>query len=141
MVEDMHERFHLGDVVEIIRPRILRRDFNSAGEKYSPMTTSPLQLQYVDDKTVISHQGNDLHRFTPLMRIPTKAASTFLKIADILSNSKQGKPVGHYVDLLAAVRSVSPIKTYQRQGEEKCFREVRTGVTHGYFTTQIFRSV
>ena len=46
----------------------------------------------------------DCSSYQHLLRIPSKASSAFLSVSDILTNS--GSLKGHFVDILAAVRSV-----------------------------------
>ena len=83
---EIHHGFHIGEIVEIVKPRIQQREFNSNNDKYSPAVTSPLHLYYVEGTTVISHHlGSDSTNLESLLQIPPKASSTFFKISDIVS--------------------------------------------------------
>merc|ERR1719186_727198 len=112
----LKNNFHIGEVVEIVRPRVLQRDLTGRDHSYSPAVTSSLQLMFQDGKTVLSPFLGDISNYTNLLRI-----------SDIVTNS--GSLKGHFVDILAAVRSVGTEKKFpsrEWEGEEdRGMREVR----------------
>ena len=124
--EGLKKNFHIGEVLEVVRPRILRRDMSGNDTNYNPQVTSWLQLVFVDGKSVIAPHMGDSSSFLPLLRIPSKGTSAFLSVSDILTNLSLK---GNYVDILVAVRSVGPEKKIQRKDEDvdndRSTREVR----------------
>ena len=123
----LKNNFHIGEVVEVVRPRIVQRDLTGRDHSFSPAVTSSLQMVFQDGKTVLSPFLGDNSYYTSLLRIPSKGSSTFLSISDIVTNS--GSLKGHFVDILAAVRSVGVEKKFPSRdgegGEERGVREVR----------------
>ena len=122
----LKDGFHIGSVVEIVKPRVLQRDLTSGRETYSPQVTSPFQLSFQEGRTVLCpHFGGDSERLIQLLNVPSKASSTFLSINDIVTNS--GALKGHFVDILAAVRKVGTERRFAgKNGEaERGLREVR----------------
>ena len=121
------KRFHTGVVVEVVRPRIIQRDLTGRDNSFNPAVTSSLQLVFQDGKTAVSPFLGDPMHFLPLLRIPSKGSSAFLSLSDIVTNS--GSLKGHYVDILAAVRSVGMEKKFPSKdgdaGELRGVREVR----------------
>ena len=124
--EGLKKNFHIGEVLEVIRPRILQRDMSGNDTKYNPQVTSWLQLVFVDGKSMITPHAGDTSPFLPLLRIPSKGTSAFLSVSDILTNQSLK---GHYVDILAAVRSVGQEKQIRgKDGDidnDRSTREVR----------------
>ena len=102
----LRDNFHVGEVVEVIRPRIVKKEAKNS--LYCPQVTSWLELKFQGEKTVLSHYLGNPAPYLKLLRFPTKASSTFLNISDILHNS--GSLKGHFVDILAGVRSVGQVK-------------------------------
>ena len=92
----------------MIRPKILQRE-TSGKDIYNPCVTSWLQLIFLDGKTILAPHHGDSTKFLPLLRVPSKGSFGFLSVSDILTNPSLK---GHYVDLMAAVRSVCPVKTF-----------------------------
>ena len=123
----LKKNFHTGDVVEVTRPRIMQRDLSGRENSYSPAVTSSLQLVFQEGKTVLSPFLGETKIYKNLLRIPSKGSSAFLSISDIVTNS--GSLKGHYVDILAAIRSVGVEKKFPSRdgegGEERGVREVR----------------
>ena len=119
----LKQNYHIGEVVEVVRPRITQKDANN---QYSPAVTSWLQLTFVDGKSLLAPHLGDTSALQALLRIPSKGSSAFLSVADILTSQSLR---GHYVDILAAVRSVAPEKKFPgKEGdleEERSVREVR----------------
>ena len=111
--EELKKNFHIGDVLEVIQPRIQQRDMNDT--KYNPQVTSSLQLVFVDGKSMITHHSEDSSSLLPLLRIPSKGTCTFLSVSDILTNQSLR---GLYVDILVAVRSVGPERKIRRKDED-----------------------
>jgi len=121
----LEDSFHIGDIVEVIRPKITQREA-SGKDLYNPCVTSWLQLIFLDGKTILAPHHGDRNQFMPLLRVPSKGSFGFLSVSDILSNPSLK---GHYVDLMAAVRSVCPVKNFTdkdgNQGRTRSVREVR----------------
>jgi hypothetical protein len=109
----LKKNFHIGHVMEVIRPRITQRDLTGRESNFSPAVTSSLQLVFQEGKTVFSPFLGDIDNYTNLLRIPSKGSSTFLSISDIVTNS--GSLKGHFVAILAAVRSVGEEKKFPRR--------------------------
>eukprot|EP00092_Neocalanus_flemingeri_P001148 GFUD01001223.1.p1 GENE.GFUD01001223.1~~GFUD01001223.1.p1 ORF type:complete len:160 (+),score=63.09 GFUD01001223.1:55-534(+) len=82
----LKKNFHVGEVVEVVRPRVQQRDLT--GRDYSPAVTSSLQLVFQEGKTVLSPFLGDISQFTSLLRIPSKGSSTFLSISDIVTKDR-----------------------------------------------------
>jgi len=118
------KNFHTGEVVEVVKPRIIQRDLTGRDSSFNPAVTSSLQLVFQDGKTVLSPFHGASKDYHDLLRIPSKGSSAFLSLSDIVTNS--GSLKGHYVDILAAVRSVGTEKKFpSKDGEEGELRGVR----------------
>ena len=121
----LREEFRVGGVVELVRPKVMRRELGAGREaQYSPQVTSPFQLGFQEGSTVLCpHLGDS--PLTQLLCVPSKASSTFLSIADIVTNT--GALRGHWVDILAAVRKVGAVRKFPARdgGLERGVREVR----------------
>ena len=121
----LRDNFHVGEVVEVVRPRIVKKEAKS--NNYCPQVTSWLELKFQAEKTALTHYLGNPAPYMKLLRYPTKASSTFLNISDILNNS--GSLKGHFVDILAGVRSVGPAKSLSRRETdlegERTTREVK----------------
>ena len=121
----LKQNFHIGEVVELVRPRIQQREAGARDSQYSPAVTSWLSLVFVDGKSLLNPYLGDPAPLLPLLRLPTKGASAFLSVHDILNNQALK---GHYVDLLAAVRSVGqerPLPSREGDLGVRSTREVR----------------
>ena len=103
----LRDNFHVGEVVEVVRPRIVKKEAKNSN--YCPQVTSWLELKFQAEKTALAHYLGNPAPYQKLLRFPTKASSTFLNISDILNNS--GSLKGHFVDILAGVRSVGLAKS------------------------------
>ena len=103
----LRDNFHVGEVVEVVRPRIVKKEAKS--NNYCPQVTSWLELKFQAEKTTLAHYLGNPAPYMKLLSFPTKASSTFLNISDILNNS--GSLKGHFVDILAGVRSVGQAKS------------------------------
>lgn len=125
--DTLKKNFHIEDVVEVVKPRIVQRDLTGRDINFSPSVTSSLQLVFQDGKTVLGHFLGDKRSMKELLSIPSKGSSAFLSISDIVTNS--GSLKGHFVDILAAVRSVGEERKFSNrdgdEGEQKGVREVR----------------
>ncbi|XP_023321096.1 meiosis-specific with OB domain-containing protein isoform X2 [Eurytemora carolleeae] len=121
--DEYQEKFKIGSIIDLIKPRVINRDFGSDQEKYSPVATSPFQLGNIEGKTIITEHLGDWSRFQSLLSIPTKPSAGYFSISDILECKKL---VGRNVDLCVAVRSVGPVKIFKgRDGEERKVRDVK----------------
>merc|ERR1719228_743683 len=93
----LKRNFHIGEGVEIVRPRIVQRDLTGKESSFNPAVTSPFQLVFQEGKTVLAPFLGDSTYFSSLLKIPSKGSSTFLSISDIITNS--GNLKGHFVDI------------------------------------------
>ena len=121
----LKQNYHIGQVMELVRPRIQQIEAGARDKKYSPVVTSWLSLVFVEGKSMLNPYLGDPAPYYPLLRLPTKRAFAFLSVHDILTNLALK---GHYVDILAAVRSVGLEKVFPaREGDlgDKSYREVR----------------
>jgi len=118
--------FKIGMVVEVIKPKVITREVVGGRDAvFNPQVTSPFQLSFQEDRSMLCPHVADAPHLTQLLNVPSKASSTFLCINDIITNS--GGLKGHYVDMLVAVRKVGEVKRYtnKQDGQEKGVREVR----------------
>jgi len=117
------EKFHIGTVLEVSKPRVINRDIGSDKEKYSPAVTSPFHLSYMEGKTRLIRHIGDTSKYQHLLRLPSKASAGYFTISDVMDSKNL---VEMNVDLCAAVKFVGPVKTFQgRDGEEKTVRDVK----------------
>ena len=75
----LKHNYHIGEVVEVVRPRILQRDPNGRDSLYHPSVTSWLHLLFVDGKSRLAPYLGDSAPFSKILRIPSKASSAFLR--------------------------------------------------------------
>lgn len=105
-IHEVDEKFHIGDVVEIIRPQITIRKFNDHGEQFRPKVTSPFSLILNDLSEVLHHEGNNTG-YKKLLRLPTKPPG-FVPIRDLHNGGLALKDT--YADLLGAVAYASNVR-------------------------------
>lgn len=125
--ERLRAEFHIGSVVELVRPRVNQREQLAGGRDaaFSPAVTSPFQLGFQEGRTALCLHLREAPELARLLCVPSKNSSTFLSINDIVTNS--GALKGHFVDILAAVRKVGPERRFPGRdgGPERGVREVR----------------
>ncbi|CAB3251433.1 unnamed protein product [Arctia plantaginis] len=103
-----YERFLVGDVVDIISPKICVKSGDN--ENYRPQVTSPFYLSLNEGiSDVTTHSGDTFSAYLPLIHIPTKQSSGYYGLAEVLKLPEENNNV--YVDLLVVVKSVKPPKT------------------------------
>ena len=123
----LKKSFHIGEVVEVVRPRIQQRDLTGRDNNFHPTVTSSFHLMFQEGKTILAPFLGVTEQYLNLLRIPSKGSAAFLSISDIVTNS--GSLKGHFVDILAAVRSVGvERKIMGKEGEfdeDRGVREVR----------------
>ncbi|XP_045483669.1 meiosis-specific with OB domain-containing protein [Harmonia axyridis] len=107
VILNVDENFHIGDVVEIIRPQIVIRKFNDYGEQFRPKVTSPFALIMNDLSDILHHQGCNVDSYKKLLRWPTKPPG-FVPIRDLHNGGLSIK--GTYADILGAVASTSNVR-------------------------------
>ena len=121
----LKDHYHVGEVVEVVRPKVVQRDERSSA--FNPQVTSWLELKFQEVKSNLARYLGNWAPYMKLLNLPTKNCSNFLSISDILNNS--GGLRGHFVDILAVVRGVGkerslPSRDGDLEGERKT-REVR----------------
>ena len=123
----LKKSFHIVEVVEVVRPRIQQRDLTGRDNNFHPTVTSSFHLMFQEGKTILAPFLGVTEQYINLLRIPSKGSAAFLSISDIVTNS--GSLKGHFVDILAAVRSVGvERKIMGKEGEfdeDRGVREVR----------------
>ncbi|KAJ8934928.1 hypothetical protein NQ314_013087 [Rhamnusium bicolor] len=116
-----NDKFHTGDIVEIINPKIIIRKINDYGEQFRPMVTSPYGLSLSEKSAIVKHDGDPRH-YVNLLRYPTKPVAGFLPIRDIHNSGDFMKDTN--VDILAVVRGLGPIRTVTTRNNDNL--QVRT---------------
>ncbi|KAJ8952495.1 hypothetical protein NQ318_003291, partial [Aromia moschata] len=116
-----NDKFHTGDVVEVINPKITVRKINDHGEQFRPMVTSPFSLSLSERSAIVKHDGDNRY-YLKLLKYPTKPIAGFLPLRDIHNRGDSIKDT--YVDILAAVRGLSSIRTVTTKNNENL--QVRT---------------
>ena len=81
----MRNNYHIGEVVEIVRPRILQRDPSGRDSQFHPSVTSWLQLVFVEGKTMLAPYLGDPSPYQNMLRIPSKASSAFLRLVPLIT--------------------------------------------------------
>ncbi|KAG5897442.1 hypothetical protein JTB14_002703 [Gonioctena quinquepunctata] len=109
-----NDKFHTGDVIELINPRISIRTLNDYGEQYRPMVTSPYNLTLTEKSSIGHHEGMSLN-YLPLLNFPTKPLAGFLPLRDIHNS---GTSIKDYIDVLAVVRGLGQIRTIKSTSSE-----------------------
>ncbi|KAJ8917450.1 hypothetical protein NQ315_005497 [Exocentrus adspersus] len=121
VVFQANDKFHTGDVVEVINPRIIIRKINDYSEQFRPMVTSPFGLSLNERSSIIKHDG-DPRRYLTLLRYPTKPVAGFMAIRDVHNNGANIKDT--HVDILGAIRGLGAIRTINTKNKETL--QVRT---------------
>ncbi|XP_044761353.1 meiosis-specific with OB domain-containing protein [Coccinella septempunctata] len=104
---EVEDNFHIGDVVEIIRPQIVIRKFNDYGEQFRPKVTSPFSLIMNDLSNILHHEGDNVNRYKELLRLPTKPPG-FVPIRDLHNGGISIKDT--FADILGAVAFASNVR-------------------------------
>ncbi|XP_053688808.1 meiosis-specific with OB domain-containing protein [Sabethes cyaneus] len=125
IIESYDNLFHIGDVVNITKPKVILNCIDRA-EQFNPKSTSVYSLSLCenDDNKIRLHEGSGLDQIRKLISVPTVLASDTYLLADIAAGG-QGIN-GKNVNVLVAVRSVRPKKQIivTKTGKLKYFREV-----------------
>nr|CAH7754922.1 unnamed protein product [Callosobruchus chinensis] len=122
VVFQANDRFHTGDVVEIVNPKIRLRSLNDQGEQYRPMVTSPYNLQLNERSNIVLHEGPVISAYRKLLQLPTKPLAGYVTIKDVHSRGASIKDLK--VDILAVVKSLGNIRTVKARSSETL--QVRT---------------
>ncbi|XP_067002279.2 meiosis-specific with OB domain-containing protein [Anabrus simplex] len=117
-------KFHIGEVVDIINPKVTLRQAGEQDTRFRPSVTSPFQLTMSENQSRITHhEGDDVPEYLSLLKLPTKPASDFFTLADIHTNGASMH--SETVDLLTVVRSVGPVRSISaKDGRRLITREV-----------------
>ncbi|KAK9884858.1 hypothetical protein WA026_009080 [Henosepilachna vigintioctopunctata] len=116
------ENFHVGDVVELVRPQITIRKYNDKGEQFRPKVTSPYSLTMNDFSNILRHDGVNEVNYKNLLRLPTKPPG-FVPIRDIHNGGLAVKDT--YADILGAVAHVGNLRTVKlKNGGEASLIEI-----------------
>lgn len=125
IIESYDSLFHIGDVVNITKPKIVPTCLDRA-EQFNPRSSSAysLSLGENEDSKIKLHEGPGLDQMRKLIFIPTVLASDTYLLADIATGG-QGIN-GQSVNILVAVRSIRPRKqiVIAKTGKLKYLREV-----------------
>lgn len=125
IIESYDNLFHIGDVVNITKPKVISSGFDRS-EQFNPKSTSvySLSLGENEDSKIKLHDGSGLEQIRKLISVPTVLASDTYLLADIATGG-QGIN-GQNVNVLVAVRSVRPRKqiVIAKTGKLKYLREV-----------------
>ncbi|XP_058463974.1 meiosis-specific with OB domain-containing protein [Malaya genurostris] len=125
MIESYDSLFHIGDVVNIIKPKVLPSCHDRA-EQFNPTTTSmfSLSLGEQEDCKIKLHEGSGIESMKKLVFVPTVPASETYSLADIAAGGQNIN--GQSLNILVAVRSVRPKKqiVVAKTGKLKYLREV-----------------
>lgn len=140
-INHLSDESHIGDVVEIFKPRIEIRKVNDYGEQFRPMVTSPYTLSiYEPMEQVMKHDG-DCTPYKRLLSYPTKPLAGFVTLGNIMnsanssntnsSNKNSSNPNSssyikpENVDLLVAVKSIGESRTINsKTGEQLPVRDI-----------------
>ncbi|CAH1992327.1 unnamed protein product [Acanthoscelides obtectus] len=121
VVFQANDKFHTGDVVEIINPKIRLRSLNDQGEQYRPMVTSPYSMQLNERSYLVLHEG-PVDGYRKLLQLPTKPLAGYVAIKDVHSRGACIKDLK--VDILVVVKSLGTIRTVKARTSETL--QVRT---------------
>nr|CAI5838094.1 unnamed protein product [Callosobruchus analis] len=122
VVFQANDRFHTGDVVEIVNPKIRLRSLNDQGEQYRPMVTSPYNLQLSERSNIVLHEGPMVNEYRKLLQLPTKPLAGYVTIKDVHSRGASIKDLK--VDILAVVKNLGTIRSVKARSSETL--QVRT---------------
>ncbi|XP_030752470.1 meiosis-specific with OB domain-containing protein [Sitophilus oryzae] len=106
------EKYHTGDVVEVINPQVMVRKLDDRSEYFHPMVTSPYKLS-LSDRSYLSIHPNP-EAYIGLLRYPTKPTTVFVPFQNIHNN---GSGL-NYVDILGAVRNLGQIRMINSKNGE-----------------------
>ncbi|XP_058838630.1 protein hold'em [Topomyia yanbarensis] len=125
MIESYDSLFHIGDVVNITKPKVLA-SCHDRSEQFNPRSTSSfsLSLGEQDESKIKLHEGSRLDLMKKLVSVATVPASETYPLADISAGGQHIN--GQSVNILVVVRSVRPKKqiVIAKTGKLKYLREV-----------------
>ncbi|KAL3279948.1 hypothetical protein HHI36_017454 [Cryptolaemus montrouzieri] len=121
-IMDIDANFHIGDVVELVRPQIIIRKYNDHSEQFRPKVTSPYSLTMNDSSNILLHDGAQLKLYKDLLRLPTKPPG-FVPIRDIHNGGLSLKDT--YADILGAIAHIGNMRTVKlKNGGEASLIEI-----------------
>ncbi|XP_055529864.1 protein hold'em [Wyeomyia smithii] len=124
-IESYDNLFHIGDVVNITRPKVIPACLDRS-EQYNPRSTSvySLSLGENDESKIKLHEGCSLDPIRKLISVPTVPASDTYLLTDIATGGHGIN--GQNVNVLVVVRSIRPRKqiVISKTGKLKYLREV-----------------
>ncbi|XP_044733572.1 meiosis-specific with OB domain-containing protein [Chrysoperla carnea] len=122
-IQTLHDSFHIGDVVDIIKAQIRIRSPGERSESFQPVVNSPFALVYNEGQSQLQfHDGDNINYYTSMMQIPSKKISGTCSLYDIQNSATSMSGVN--VDLLVGVRTVGPVKTVTAGNEQKKVRNI-----------------
>ncbi|KAJ9578527.1 hypothetical protein L9F63_005256 [Diploptera punctata] len=78
---NLADKFHIGDIVDVSRPKISFRETREQKDTFSPSVTSPFQLSLNEKQSMmVFHEADDCNEFFSLLHIPTKPTGDYFTL-------------------------------------------------------------
>ncbi|BES88359.1 meiosis specific with OB domains [Nesidiocoris tenuis] len=122
-VENLSSKFNVGDVVQVVNPKVGPRRESSSSALFEPPVTSFVELTINEETSqMIIHPSAEIDLMS-LVRVPTKPPSHFMKISDIKSSGRQIG--GQLANLLAAVQWIGSCRKVTTRKGDSFVQDVR----------------
>uniref|UniRef100_A0A1A9WH53 MEIOB-like N-terminal domain-containing protein n=1 Tax=Glossina brevipalpis TaxID=37001 RepID=A0A1A9WH53_9MUSC len=124
-VEEYYKNIKLGDVVDIICPKIAvhyqQKDVKQPC--YQPITTLPLILELTEGGGFVQkrsyHDLNNYSQIRQLWRIPHKPLHGVLKLADINNTVNNANTQNYFSDFLVMIGLIKPLREFKTPRDNK----------------------
>ncbi|XP_026688389.1 meiosis-specific with OB domain-containing protein-like, partial [Diaphorina citri] len=102
-IDKLFTTFNVGDIVELINPRVSLRKAQE-DTKYQPFPTSSFDLTLSEGKSEINYySGSDIGRYVRCYHLPTKHPESYVKLQDIVYYTQHNQE-RRDINLLVAVK-------------------------------------
>ncbi|XP_015605437.1 meiosis-specific with OB domain-containing protein isoform X2 [Cephus cinctus] len=104
-INKLFSTFHLGNVVEIINPKVIERRPDDRNEQFVPSVSNPYTLTVNEGVAHIqAHESPKIIFYKNLLRLPTKNVERVQRLCNIIKSIEELE--GQYVDILVIVVSI-----------------------------------
>ncbi|KAI5716698.1 hypothetical protein M8J76_010820 [Diaphorina citri] len=123
-IDKLFTTFNVGDIVELINPRVSLRKAQE-DTKYQPFPTSSFDLTLSEGKSEINYySGSDIGRYVRCYHLPTKHPESYVKLQDIVYYTQHNQE-RRDINLLVAVKYIGLTRTIRtKRGDTTATREI-----------------
>ncbi|XP_046478103.1 meiosis-specific with OB domain-containing protein [Neodiprion pinetum] len=123
-IEGLYANFRIGQVVELVNPKISLRQGNDRGEMFVPSVSSQFNItlnQGTSDMHI--HNSPDRAKYVSLLTLPTKNLNQIQPLDAVMKNIEQMK--NEHVDIMVVLMSMTPMRQLTtKDGRDTVCRDI-----------------